>query len=293
MQKLKIFSRSFVRSISDPVYYNDILKSKLSFSLKYFAFLNLLFTLIIGITIAVPLFKFDPTNFAEEVANTYPEELVVEVANGQVNINQDLPYTIPFPEHLFESEDDPDFDFDLVRFDDDKNIGNIRDFLDTKSVVTVTQSSIYTMNNDDGGEVRVYPVPDGEGMIIDRDSVNYVKDIIMENSLVKYRLYAPILSLLMMVLIFAGLYISRLIVVAIYTVFVDISRRIFMKDKKLSYSQEFQIGLHAFTPILVVETITNLLGVNLLGGWISFLLYMIWVLFIINKLKTKSEAKKA
>jgi len=214
----------------------------------------------------------------------------VEMENGQVNINQDLPYTIPFPEHLFESEDESDFDFDLVRFDDDKNIGNIRDFLDTKSIVTVTQSTIYTMNSDDGGEVRVYPVPEGEGMIIDRDSVNYVKDRIMENSLVKYRLYAPILSLFMMTLIFAGLYISRLIVVAIYTVFVDISRRIFMKDKQLSYSQEFQIGLHALTPILVVETITNLLGVTLLGGWISFLLYIIWVLFIINKLKTKSVA---
>lgn len=90
----------------DPQFYAEIKKQTLGDAMKYFV--KLLFTLacfaaIMPIFFGVSLLTWKQsivTNFREQLVQTFPQELSIEVKKGEVTTNVEEPYAIAVPESL-------------------------------------------------------------------------------------------------------------------------------------------------------------------------------------------------
>src|SRR3989344_4178481 len=140
MKKIKRFFTIFKRSLLDPKYYHDILKAKFSFSLKYLYtllfFLALIHALIFSAQIAVfiPLIPRFIETAKTVVQNTYPDELVITIKDGQLSTNVKEPYSIPLPKEF------PDiFDQNLITID---TKAQVSDYPKYQSLALVTKDSI-------------------------------------------------------------------------------------------------------------------------------------------------------
>ncbi|MBU4210732.1 DUF1189 family protein [Patescibacteria group bacterium] len=144
LSKLKTFFRSFYKSCTDPKYYQDVTKAKTSFSWKYFHFLNFLSALIITIPIIFFFPKFNPEKLTTQIFQFYPQDLSINIQNGQLSINQTLPYSIKYQHQ------------NIITFEDDQYIKSINDVPDYNSPFLVTQSTIYALQDPQTNKIQTY-----------------------------------------------------------------------------------------------------------------------------------------
>ena len=97
MKKLKTFVYVLKNSISSPKYYNDIVKSKINFSIKYFLALSFLVSVIsvIGYSIIyLPKYISEIKISYQSIEEGFPENFVIEFKDGSWSSNKEEPVII-------------------------------------------------------------------------------------------------------------------------------------------------------------------------------------------------------
>lgn len=301
MQQLKTFFRTLVNSLSNPSYYADVLKVKAWFSWKYFLFWNVLLSLLILVYVLPPVMSFKPQEVSEQIVAAYPAELEIYGGENGIEINQERPYSIPFPAEWTEEipEDakadidvndiplDEAEDFSIVTFDTDANIQNIQDFYEARSIAVLTESTVYMLDDADTGEVRVYEMPAfEEEFTFGLSDIKNFERKVLEHPFVAQKWYVSLIGLFMVLVMIPLTIWLRIVTIAIYSVLVWITAGFVIKKTKIEYGKAFQVGLHTLTlPVLikvVIDLVNSYSATRLeFGGIWFFLVYFVWTMFVL------------
>jgi len=97
---MKIFIQTFWNSIYSKEFYRNLSNQTLSSSVSYYfvliLFASVIFTSIIGISL-LPTVNNLVQTAGPLIIKSFPEDLVIEIKNGQATHNKEEPVTIPFP----------------------------------------------------------------------------------------------------------------------------------------------------------------------------------------------------
>lgn len=295
MQKFKTFLNSFVKSLTQPSYYNDIRKAPFGFSMKYFTVFNFFIALIVTTIISVPVATFDLQKAITTASTIYPEELQIEVMDGELSINQELPYVVSIDESFLKDfgvdERIDDFNIDLVTFTSDQEFIGVGNFANYKSFAVITESTVYVIDDMETGEVRAYPISQAQqDMVIDADMVAVFTDNLKNMSFIKNKVYVPTISSIVFVAAFIGTLIVRSVTLLIFSLLAWLTAMLAMKDKQLSFGEVYQLSIHSITLVILVSWAVSFSGVFELSGLWYFLVYMVWSLFIFNQLEEPKAA---
>ena len=290
MEKLKIFWRTFVKSLTKPLYYKDILKSGFSFSLKYLVFLLFLISVFWTLKFSAGLLSLKPKlpEFADiaknVVANVYPDKLVITHKAGKISTNVREPYYIDMPENTWDTSG-----MHLVAID---TKGKVEDYEKHNSVVLLTDEFAVVPDNQNGANgYRMYPlkdylkdVPDGVQMnkAVYQTFAHQVLPYI--DKLPQYLMGLSLILIILMPFLGALLTLSGYMLYLILPVFIlwIISK---LMKKGLAYGKVFQLSMHGLTlPILISALIT------LYGKSFPFLFSIIFfgfMIFVLSRIPGK------
>lgn len=291
MQQLTTFLHVFINSISQPKYYQKVLAVKSWFSWKYFLLLNALLSLVTLVYLLPALLQFQPSMVADEAVSVFPAELVVYGDEEGLSINQERPYSVPFPEFL---TDETSVGINLVTFSTDEEVASVQDFYNSQSLAVVTETTIYMLDDTETGEVRVYAMPTfTEPFEVSQADVESVAQKIIQHPFFAQKWYVPLVSIIALVLVFTFSLIGRIIALVIFSAVAWVITAVFMKAKKLSYGQLFQIGLHSLTLPLLVKIIIDYFMWFDFSGIIFMIAYLVWTLFIVSQMGQSSSGRPA
>ncbi len=281
MNKLKTWWYVFKNSITNFSYYRDILKTPLSFSLKYlyvlvYAVITLQ-ALIWSIQIAflLPQFPAFLNTLERRMYELYPENLVITIKDGVLSTNAEEPVFIDIPE-LQEAPETEHF----ITIDTE---ASIEAYLDYQTLFLVTDSEIVYPESD-YEEVMTYEVIPldsvEENATINKD--NYT-DFVQEVSSVFPSLprLAPVILIigtfilpLFLAFFVAGSHLFLLFFLSIATWAIATLFKL-----KLGYMKSFQLGVHALTFPILLQMVLQMSGRSIPLVFISgFLLWMVLVL---------------
>ncbi|MGD9129143.1 MAG: DUF1189 family protein [Candidatus Woesebacteria bacterium] len=297
MNKIKIFFYAFINSFK-PSYYKDVIKAKFSFSLKYFAFLHLLLSLVLAFSVLIPLSKLDAKDIANKLSTIYPEELEITVGGDGLSINQELPYVVDLPSSLFDqdsalAEEFPS-SFHIATFDSDENIKGISDVLQRNSMLVITESTVYALKDAKTHELRVMQIePRRETIRFSKDEVDLFKNQILKSSIIKFKLYIPLIILVIFILVFSLMTIGRMITIFFFAIVAHFLAQLFFKAKQLSYKKTFQLMLHSSTLVIIAQEALKKLNLSYLNGWNYFFILLTWTIYLFTQLQDATATKKA
>ena len=247
MRKIKAFFYVYFKSLTSLSYYSDILKTKFSFSVKYYLFLAVVASLI-GTAAAtfslIPGLNKSVSGFAESVKKSYPENLVFTIKNGEWDINVPQPLIIPFP------EPEKDMPKNLIVLYKDGTINDL-DTLDT--LILVNKVNVITKGED---KIEVYPIKNLPDTRFDKGEFVNIAD----------RLYGIVrfLPYLLALAIFAGLLVYYLFIRTTYLLFVGAVVWIVAKIAQVSVGPggTYRISLHTMTLPVTLALIFELTGLH-------------------------------
>ncbi|HYD34508.1 MAG TPA: hypothetical protein VD999_00400 [Vitreimonas sp.] len=306
MQKIKTFFITFFKSLTQPSYYNDVLAAPSSFSWKYFLVLHLLLSLFVTALIMIPVAAFDAISAINQSFSVYPSDLEVKVADQRIDINQPLPYSIPFPAEWTEEMDedikkDIDVediplneaeDMNLVTFVEDGTIASNQDFYAHNSLAVVSPTTMYFLKDVDTGEVRSYPVPETEQpLLINGTMIDELQNKIVNFPAIKQKWYVPALGLFLLVFMYPTIVVWRMLTIFVYSIVVYFAAAWFMRAKQLTFGEVYKLGLHAITSVIVVTLVAEYAANYSIGGWSYFFLYAIWMVVIMTQVRNTATLK--
>jgi len=236
-------------SIYSPSFYRSLLAKPFSFSLKYF--------FLLGIVLAVSFsafFSFSaiPTlhqlldSSTGVLVNKFPDDLVIEIAGGEVSINQPVPYRIQFSDELRAQDKNLPANFLVVDID---NEFSVQRFDDYSTSILITKHELIWQAAD--GQIGIDSLGHAPNMRIDREFIS--------NVVVQFASLGRWLSPLVVFgsfIIFLALYSFQLI----FAVFGACIAYFIGRIRKLAipFPKAYQIALHALTLGMLIEfTFTN------------------------------------
>lgn len=283
MKKLSAFWYVFKRSLTDPDYYNQLLKTSFTFSLKYL-FALLFFTLLIrGLVLSLSMLSLLPQvpKYVGEaksiVRNFYPSDLVITINNGTLRTNVDEPYTIPFPKQMNIS----DMSFAVI---DTK--GSVEDYKKYKTVLYVTKNAVaYPDSNSDSNGYKVYPFSNIKKYLI----INHEVYLRLADKVIPYFNYAPqaltVLALVILILLpsLGSVFylLSMLFSLLLLTLLTYVMSR--LVKKPLDYQTLYRMGMHGVTFSILFDLLKTFFGLSIP---LTFIMpFLIWMLIVLNSLK--------
>lgn len=280
MGKIKVFFKTFWKSISSPSYYKELISTDFSFTLKYLFSLLFLISLVGGIIFSARVIYYLPEipDFIAQVKSTikifYPPELVVIITDGKVETNVNEPYFIDFPvgfggaeEHFMAIDTKSDFE----------------SFEKYNTAVLITRDTIYYL--DDPG-YKVVPINQQTNYTFNKDVydqfINRILPYLDHLSTAAYVLI--ISSLLIWPFLGAGFALAgRMIYLLFASVILWIIAKVARKD--LTYGKVFQLSMHALSLPIILFTILGFFEV-----YISFIytgILTVFMLIVISKFEKK------
>lgn len=287
MNKLKTFTKTLKKSLTNPGYYSHILSAPFSFSLKYLFALLFFIALIRGIVFSIAFIPTVPKipGYIEEskqiIKNLYPLGLTVTINDGSLRTNVDEPYYIPFPARFNIK------DMSLVAIDTKASVDSFKKY---KTAFLVTKNALAYPDSDTKGSYKVYPFSDLKGyLIINRAAYERVINII-----IPYFKYYPLaiaaifVFLLFAVPIFGSIF--ALSGVLLYLLVLTLVTYLISKFMKLglTYSQVFRLGIHGLTFSLLFSILKSLIGVTIPYTYTAP--FILWMIIVFNQLKKHHEA---
>ncbi len=250
MKKLKAFYYIIIKSISDPMWYKDMLNTTMSFSMKYL--FSLAFVLSILVTgnlyfTLVPEVNKGLSTLIKEAKAAYPQDLVIEIKGGQWFINRPEPFVVPLPK-TFESAES-NLQKTPKNFIVMYKTGTLDDLERFDTFILVNNVNVIVRNNN---KIEAYPIKDAQDGKL--DYTTYISAI---DQLSSYTVYvAPVMLSLIFVVFFLANSLFRLIPIFISTIFVWIIAKALANQTKTGYITDFnkiyRVVLHTSTlPILL------------------------------------------
>lgn len=292
MKKIKTFIRTFGLSATDFSYYQEILKAKFSFSVKYLYVLLFVITFIQTLKISFLIFSYAPKTpkLVNEtkliIKNIYPEKLEITVRNGSVKSNMQEPYFIDFPQLLGKEDKLPlfknaNYPERLLTIDTEAKIEDIKNY---KTLALLTKNAIVFQGENQ--ENRLYFLDKVKNFTINKK--NY------EQILVKFFAFLDYLPILIWILGIAAFFIlpfltSSLILLSkmFYLLFACFILLIIGKKllkKKFTYAQIYQLSMHGLTLPIVFSFVQNTLDALIPYFPLYSLIFFVWMVIVLSKI---------
>ncbi len=290
MNKLKIFFRTFVKSLTSPKYYRDVLKAKFSFSLKYLVLLLFLVNLIITVKIGIFVYKYYPkaapfvAEVKQVVVDFYPKELILTIKKQKISTNVKEPYYIDFPKQIAEPVSKVYKHLIVI---DTK--GKVDDYSKYSSVILVTADKMVTPDDQNKGNYQIIPLADKLAEVPDGTKVDKK---LYDVGIQKILPYFDRVAKWIYILVLAGLILLPfaatgfgLLGKLFYLLWTTVLLWLLVKilKKKLDYSEIYRLGIHGLTLPIVVNSGLILLGIHL--PLIYSLIFFVWMVVVLIKIR--------
>mgnify|MGYP001094329603 CR=1 FL=1 len=282
MKKIKAALHVFTQSLISPKYYNEVIKTDLKFSLKYYVVLAFIFASVSAIYTLIPLLPKITKGIDEGISyvlDLYEDDLVIKIEDGKFSINKEEPYIVPLP-----GGSTSDLPSNALVFDSE---GTLDDLEAYDTFVLVNRSNILVKNKSD---VQVYPLSNFPDSIIAKEDL-----ISLSEQIKDFSRFIPYLvgTVLFLAVLFYYL-VFRLVYLLIIGGFLRLVG--YFKGLNLSYVQYYKIGIHAMTVPLCFELLNNFFKVSITGLPWFLLVHLIFGGYIVFMLmppeKSESVAEK-
>ena len=296
MKKLSRFFKNIYRSIFDLGFYQELLKTPFSFSLKYL-YLLLYLTVFIGTIFFLPeVFKLKDQlpKFTKAVQQTsqnyFPQELVVSVKNGTLSTNVKEPYSLPLPTGL-KDKDGQGLD-NLVVIDTKASPEDIKNY--STAVLITKKALVYP--RDKNYEFFLFDNIK-QNITINKNTyeglINRAIDFL--NHLPQFLPLAIIALILIWPFIGAGLNLfAYLLVLFFYFLLPFLIAKLLRKN--ISFAKTYQLAIHCSTLIILANLLFSLLanisalkGISTAFNRVEYWVFLIWTTFIIYKIKAPGK----
>ncbi len=246
-------------SVYNPAYYSEVVNKPFSYSFKYFlslmGFLALIATVLFSFTALPDIIGFI-NGFESKALGYYPNELEVTIKDGKVSTNVEEPYLIKMPAE-FKNINAVSNNKSAEAVPKPEEMENLL-VIDTKSPLTVDLFRSYKTTALLGADSFIYYKGNG---VVNIQSLSKVSDVVINKAKVSLIVgelmpYIKALPVILVPVVFifmlAGLISSKLF----YLVFgaFAIWLLAMIKNKKLKYIKAYQIGFHAITLGVILES---------------------------------------
>jgi hypothetical protein len=281
MTQLKTFFYSLKRSLFERKYYRDIAKDSFWFSFKYLWFLILILTIIKVISLSEQYLKIrhliqpEVNKLMIMTKNLYPDELKLQIKNGQLSTNVKEPYLFDFKQKIKPT------DKHILVIDTQ---GTIENYPNYNSYILATKNAVVYPSKSSSnriGETSVFYFRNlKKDFTLNKNIYNNFLDIIRPYSnKALYFLDYFVMIFLFFFFIFGSLFrtVGIMFGLLFLTFFVWIINLIF--KKQYSYKSLFKMGMHATTWPILISEISKYLN----SPYPTFytLIFFIWMLIII------------
>lgn len=296
MSKLSLFFRTLIKSSIDPSYYKELLEVKARFTWRYFLFFNLLAAFVVSIVIMIPVALFDLRGAVTTVSEVYPQDLEMTLSQGELSINQELPYVVPVPDFLSEVDgvsdefaqgfysEFPDY---IVTFTTNDEFAGVQAFEEYDSFAVLTETTAYYYDDNDTVQITAVNYDEAEfdgTYTLTSETIRSLTDEFLNLPFLKNKWYVGMIGVATFVFLLPAMMLLRLFTILVYTVTVYVIARIGIKSaSKVSYGKLYQLGMHSVTPVILVSWVVGLATPFQLSGWLYFFAYMGWTLFVLTK----------
>lgn len=251
---LKTFSHIFVKSISSFDYFADIIKAPFGLSFKYFVALTFIATLVTTTKAAIPVFKeTEPgvKQVLEGMVSLYPENLVLDINNGEMKSSSTEAVTIKNPSFGKSKETG---NKEVLLIIDEK--GTIEDLKSKNTLMVLNKKNLLI---EEETKIRVYPLSKIPNVKIDKNLVQ--KTVNEMNPMIKALPYIIVTLLLGVTFIFY-LVTRAFYLCAVAAVLWGFSLFV---DESFKFGKLYQVAIHAMTIPLVLELLFEILptGINI------------------------------
>jgi len=270
MKKLKTFVYVLKNSISSPKYYNDIVKNKINFSIKYFLALSFLVSVIsvIGYSIIyLPKYISEIKISYQSIEEGFPEDFVIEFKDGSWSSNKEEPVIIK----KIDLGKDNKLPQNLFVFDKEGTIEKIDEY---NTMFLINSENILCKTDTEG--VIAQPlknIPNGK---LDKNLLNEKMQTVKK--VIGFLPYLLPLALLIPTFLFeyVGGSIFIILISAVGVYIASISTR-----KKIDFKSSFQICIHASTIPMILRAFSTVSPVvyGFILNWLLFIILAVSLFF--------------
>lgn len=286
MSKLNTFLTSFKKSLIQPNYYQDVVKAKFSFSLKYFLFLFLLLSLLT--TLAVSIFLVKTVNpylekLKTDLPKLFPPELTITIKNGQVSTNVTEPYFVPlnpaaFPPEVSQMLKNQPLQ-NLLVIDTNTDPSQMQKY-QTFALLTKDSVAFIAERN----EIRIKSLQEVKDFYLDQKLV----ETIWQKIIPVFKWIIPVMVIGLILFLPGFTILFRFSYLAVFSLMAWLLSKLY-KELNLSYSKALQINLHAITLPTVIIGVFGLFNVPPRIPFFQTIILIIFNLLIFSSLKQPSS----
>ena len=242
--------RALIQTFQDSIYskefYRGLPSRAMSESVYYYLLLVLLAAIIFAVAIGLrfmPAVNIFARTAGPAIIQAFPQDLVIEIKNGQATHNSEDPVMIPNP---FSA----DMPFRYLLVVDTKNQLPVQDFDKYDTILLLTNNSIISQENK--GQAKISSLKDSPNVKIDRQQLTYWQNSIQ-----------PFLEWLIPIM-FIGLFIAGFFVYASFFLRIILAALVIwafygMKKINLPFKRAYQVAIHASTLSFVLIGVVSML----------------------------------
>lgn len=285
MSKLATFFYVLRRTFTDLSYYHEISKASFWFSYKYLTvyvfFYAVVATIYFGVTL-VPKVNYFLDGLPEKIVDVFPQELTINVINGEVYTNVQEPYFI-----TLDSLEEKFVDEKVLSVSTEKLINmlaidtnaKVEDFDNYQTLVLLTKNAVVARDREG---TRFTKLDSKMNLVINRE--------LIETGVRKFEPYIKYVAPIMMIGIFVGynLMISWILISLIFfgLIFWLISK---LMRNSLGFSVSYRWGMHIVTITYTVFGILMMWGLYLDNPILHVLIMLVVGVFALKHSPKISE----
>ncbi|MDQ3245256.1 MAG: DUF1189 domain-containing protein [bacterium] len=268
------FILEFKNSLSNKEFYQNILNNTPKWNMYYVAKLSLMLSILLSLFIICGFYLSGfPRELRKEVAQNFPDNLVVNIKNGILSINQPVPYVVPLPVSLIQEnlKNHEKSRTNLLVIDTDASLDlNANTKFDTMIFLSSNRAII---EQEIDGEIRSIPLknfPD----------IQITKSFAIDK-LNKFLNVAWLFFLLIIIPMFMVNFVSIMFISFFAGVFIFIILKIM--SRKIPLKKAWFLAMYAYTFVAILEIITFVLQISIFFWYKVFISVLIIMFYIYKK----------
>lgn len=263
MKHIKAFASRIKDTFYNPSFYQQSITEPRGKSMLLLFWVNVLAANVFAISVLVAmipaLIDFSKSNF---VADEYPDGLIVEIKDDVVTVNQEVPYFLPAAEELGIDNEN----LIVIDTSDDVSMDMIQSY---DSLAVLTKDSIYFAKNKN--EMRIFSLNDTDDITITEQKV-----VSWGHAAEKWFYIAILPLVLFMIGLMAG-------ISFVYYLFISLALALVplligkMRKLNITYKSAYIISLYALVPMVMIDTVTTLMGMPFLPFLVVLVIFTVVV----------------
>lgn len=264
----------FKKSVYSPEFYRELQSKPLSFSIKYFYSLVLVFSIILTVLVSAQLIPAGSDfikRIGPQLLSIYPDDLIITIKNGEVSVNTHEPLYLILPEAAkWESEDKYATDAPKhLLVIDTQNPAALDNFESYSTLVLATKNKIAAGSPDN---LRVITLDKNVNFTVTKHTVS-----IFLNKLSGLSGWLSPIIVFGAFVFFTAFFSTKLIYLFLAAILVWLLAK--LKKFNLNYKQSYQAALHAFSLSLLIQVLSFLFLPSVLFLPTVIMLIVVWFNF--------------